>query len=93
VAKELGIFEKQGLDVVIESVADNAAARDLVVPGGAEVFTLKLRGMPKERREEHAVAFLKKAGLGDSLNKYPSQLSGGMRQRLALSTQLSDSEE
>ncbi|MDR1979138.1 MAG: ABC transporter substrate-binding protein [Synergistaceae bacterium] len=38
VAKELGIFEKHGLDVVIESVADNAAARDLVVSGGADVF-------------------------------------------------------
>jgi NitT/TauT family transport system ATP-binding protein len=51
-------------------------------------FTLKLRGMPRERREEHAVAFLRKAGLGDSLNKYPSQLSGGMRQRLALARAL-----
>jgi NitT/TauT family transport system substrate-binding protein len=38
VAKELGIFEKHGIDVVIESVADNAAARDLVVSGGADVF-------------------------------------------------------
>jgi NitT/TauT family transport system ATP-binding protein len=51
-------------------------------------FPLKLRGMPRERREEHAVVFLKKAGLGDSLNKYPSQLSGGMRQRLALARAL-----
>jgi NitT/TauT family transport system substrate-binding protein len=38
VAKELGIFDKHGLDVVVESVADNAAARDLVVSGGADVF-------------------------------------------------------
>jgi NitT/TauT family transport system substrate-binding protein len=38
VAKELGIFDKYGLDVVIENVADNAAARDLVVSGGADVF-------------------------------------------------------
>ncbi|MDR1650991.1 MAG: ABC transporter substrate-binding protein [Synergistaceae bacterium] len=38
VAKELGIFDKYGLDVVIESVADNAAARDLVVSGTADVF-------------------------------------------------------
>ncbi|GHV45576.1 hypothetical protein FACS1894204_05070 [Synergistales bacterium] len=38
VAKELGIFDKYGLDVTIENVADNAAARDLVVSGGADVF-------------------------------------------------------
>jgi NitT/TauT family transport system substrate-binding protein len=38
VAKELGIFEKHGLDVTIESVSDNAAARDLVVSGGADIF-------------------------------------------------------
>ena len=38
VAKELGIFDKYGLDVVIESVEDNAAARDLVVSGTADVF-------------------------------------------------------
>ncbi|MDR1979135.1 MAG: ABC transporter ATP-binding protein [Synergistaceae bacterium] len=51
-------------------------------------FPLSLRRMPREEREERAVAFLKKAGLGDSLNKYPSQLSGGMRQRLALARAL-----
>ena len=38
VAKELGLFEKRGLDVQIIPVDDNAAARDLVVSGGADVF-------------------------------------------------------
>jgi NitT/TauT family transport system substrate-binding protein len=38
VAKELGLFAKQGLDVVINDIADNAAARDLVVSGQADVF-------------------------------------------------------
>lgn len=37
-AKELGLFEKYNLDVVIQDVADNAAARDLVVSGQADVF-------------------------------------------------------
>jgi NitT/TauT family transport system substrate-binding protein len=38
VAKELGLFEKHNLDVQITPVDDNAAARDLVVSGGADVF-------------------------------------------------------
>jgi NitT/TauT family transport system substrate-binding protein len=37
-AKELGLFEKYNLDVQIAAVDDNAAARDLVVSGGADVF-------------------------------------------------------
>lgn len=35
-------------------------------------------------RREYAYALLDKYGLGDFKNRYPSQLSGGMRQRVAL---------
>jgi NitT/TauT family transport system substrate-binding protein len=38
VGKELGLFEKRHLDVQIVEVDDNAASRDLVVSGGADVF-------------------------------------------------------
>lgn len=38
VAKELGYFDALDLDVVILPLDDNAAARDLVVSGGADVF-------------------------------------------------------
>jgi NitT/TauT family transport system ATP-binding protein len=44
------------------------------------------RTFGKKRRAlvERAHALLSEVGLGDSLNKYPTQLSGGMQQRLAL---------
>ena len=38
VAKELGLFEKYNLDVEIIATDDNAASRDLVVSGSADVF-------------------------------------------------------
>jgi NitT/TauT family transport system substrate-binding protein len=38
VAQELGLFKKYNLNVEIKNVADNAAARDLVVSGGADLF-------------------------------------------------------
>jgi len=51
-------------------------------------FALKLRGIPKSQRAGRAKECLKKMGLIESLNKYPAQLSGGMRQRLALARAL-----
>jgi len=53
----------------------------------------RLFGFPAWRRLrkqhlEEAAAFLEKLGLGESVHKYPHQLSGGMRQRVAIAQAL-----
>lgn len=47
-------------------------------------FVLGLRGVPRAEREELARHYLAMVGLEESVNSYPSHMSGGMRQRLAL---------
>lgn len=44
----------------------------------------KIRGVPKGERMEKANYLLDRYGLGEFHHKYPWQLSGGMRQRVAL---------
>jgi len=45
---------------------------------------LEVRGLADAARRKEAETLLVRYGLGDFLNRYPSELSGGMRQRAAL---------
>jgi NitT/TauT family transport system ATP-binding protein len=47
-------------------------------------FLGRLFGASKREARERAVWMLEKVGLGQALDKYPAQLSGGMQQRLAI---------
>jgi NitT/TauT family transport system ATP-binding protein len=47
-------------------------------------FGLKMRGIAKPERRAAARDILSRVGLGDFLDHYPHQLSGGMQQRVAL---------
>jgi NitT/TauT family transport system ATP-binding protein len=49
---------------------------------------LELKGVPNERRITAAHAALDQVGLADAINRYPAQLSGGMRMRVSLARAL-----
>ena len=47
-------------------------------------FGLELKKQKNKERKEYAISLANKYGLGEFLKKHPSELSGGMRQRVAL---------
>jgi NitT/TauT family transport system ATP-binding protein len=51
-------------------------------------FGLKLKGRPRSERLDRAQEWVKKVGLEGSEKKFPSELSGGMQQRVALAATL-----
>jgi NitT/TauT family transport system ATP-binding protein len=51
-------------------------------------FGLRLQGMGRREREAIAMEWVGKVGLSGSEKKYPSQLSGGMQQRVSIASTL-----
>jgi len=51
-------------------------------------FGLRLRGVARSERLERARTWVKKVGLEGSEDKYPSELSGGMQQRVSIAATL-----
>jgi NitT/TauT family transport system ATP-binding protein len=47
-------------------------------------FPLLVKGVPPAERRERALHYLELVSLGDAINRYPRELSGGMKQRVAV---------
>lgn len=69
---QIGYMLQQDYLLSWRSILDNVA------------LGLELRGHRNERTVSHAKYLLKEMGLAHTENQYPHQLSGGMRQRVAL---------
>jgi ABC-type nitrate/sulfonate/bicarbonate transport system ATPase subunit len=47
-------------------------------------YGLRLAGVPKHERETRAMKALQQVGLAEQADRYPKELSGGMKQRVAI---------
>lgn len=56
-------------------------------------FGMEMRGLPQSERDEISHYYLEKVGLSKFANYYPYQLSGGMKQRIALARALATNPE
>lgn len=74
------VFQKFGL-FPFRSILENAE------------YGLEIQGMPKEERSKKARTSLEMVGLGNYIDQYPSQLSGGMQQRVGLARALANDPE
>jgi NitT/TauT family transport system ATP-binding protein len=74
--KSIGMVFQEESTFPWRTVVDNVA------------FPLELIGMPKVKRADRARHFIKMVGLDGFENRYPGELSGGMRQRVSLARTL-----
>ena len=77
-----GINRRAGYMFQAESLMPWATAYENVVMG------LRYRGVPEAERRDAGMSWLARVGLEDFPNRYPHELSGGMRKRVAMAQTL-----
>ena len=95
-----GLFPPTRGEVLVEGFPVDGPGRDrgmvfqqytsfswLTVQQNVE-YGLRLRGVPAAERREQSQAILKAVGLSQFAAKYPKELSGGMKQRVAIARTL-----
>ena len=75
--RQTGVIFQEAAVLPWRTVLDNAA------------FALEVQKVPVRQRQETAREVLRRVGLSDFADRYPHQLSGGMRQRVAIARVLS----
>ncbi len=95
-----GLMVPDSGEVLVDGVPVTGAGRDrgmvfqnytsfgwLTVRQNVE-YGLRLQGIDSQTRRDQAEAILKKVGLSEFADAYPKQLSGGMKQRVAIARTL-----
>ena len=100
-----GLEEKTSGSVLIEGeeVTEPGADRGMVFQGYSLFpwfnvqknveFGLKMKGVPQKERTEIAKSYIKMVGLESFANAMPDELSGGMKQRVAIARTLANQPE
>lgn len=95
-----GLLEHTDGEVLLDDIPVNGTSRDIgVVFQDASLYPWKtikkniafgmdISGVPKKEQEERVAKYVKMMNLSGFENKYPSQLSGGMRQRAGIARAL-----
>ena len=76
--RERGLMFQEDAILMWRTVLKNAA------------YGLELAGMPRHAREKTAMEYLKMVGLEDFSDRFPKELSGGMKKRVQIATVLAN---
>lgn len=82
--KQLTEYRRKSIGLVFQShylLKDFTALENVAIPA-------RIAGMDKKQAEEKAEELIEKVGLADRREHYPSRMSGGERQRIALARSL-----
>jgi NitT/TauT family transport system ATP-binding protein len=83
------VIDRPGADRGVVFQGDDSLYAWLTALGNVE-FGLRMRGVPRREREEKARHYLELVGLTGQEHKHPTELSGGMKQRIQIARVLAN---